>query len=275
MKSSSASHAPQVNSSKTGVEAIPIACRASSLLVRAIRTADDRSGTTSCAAVLPERLAEPLHALGRGRRRVGLDEDRIAESDLEVIESVPDQGLERHRIDVVGLDALEDLIVELDRLIVRQAQQNLQEAAVGVAAVQLEMDLAQSEAAAEIDAARPALDRVVVRLDGRRPVMRALLIQAAIQDAVGLFRPTRSGGRGRIHRNWPGRRIGPGDRGSCRRPGRSGTTTQGAREQAAHRGQSSRMGALRLESSSPVMLDPDLSTERTGTVPDHVGGTRR
>ena len=92
MKSSRASQAPQVNSSNTGVDAIPIACRASSLLVRARRIGGRPIGDDQLRAVLPERLAEPGHALGRRRRRVGLDEDRVAEGDLEVVEAVADQG---------------------------------------------------------------------------------------------------------------------------------------------------------------------------------------
>ena len=185
MKSSRASQAPQVNSSSTGVEAKPIACSAE-LAARqspcAIAAA--RSGIASVARYSPERLAEPGDPLRRGRGRVGLEEDRVAEGHLEVVEAVADQRLEGHGIDVVGLDALEDLVVELDGLVLRQGEQDVAEAAVRIAAVQLEMDLAEPKPAAEIDAAGPALEGVVIGLDRRGPVARPLLIQATLQHAV-------------------------------------------------------------------------------------------
>ena len=62
-----------------------------------------------------------------------------------------DQRLEGHLINVVGLNAIENLVVQVGGLLVGQSKQDVAEADVGIAAVQLKMDLAQAEATAEID----------------------------------------------------------------------------------------------------------------------------
>ena len=131
MKSSSASQAPQVNSSKTGVDGHPD--RLPGQLTARQSQADGGCpvGNVQLRAILTQCSRSQVDALGGGRRRVGLDENRVAQRDLEVVEPVADQRLERHRVDVVGLDAFDDLVVEIDGLIVRQAKQDIAKAGVG------------------------------------------------------------------------------------------------------------------------------------------------
>ena len=66
--------------------------------------------------------------------------------------------------------------------------------------MQLEVDLAEPEPAAEIDAAGPALEGVVVGLDGARPVAGPLLVEPAFQNDGGFLRQARRGGRRRTRR---------------------------------------------------------------------------
>ena len=129
-------------------------------------------------AITLERVAKPCDSIGRGRGCVGLDEDRIAQGDLEIVEAVADQRLERHRIDIARLDAFENLVVKIEGLFVGQPQQDIAKTAVGIAAIELEMDLAEAEPAAEVGTAGPAFHGVMIDLDRRGPVARTLLVRA-------------------------------------------------------------------------------------------------
>ena len=163
-----------------------MACWAASQLEDAMRTAAGRSGMDERRAIALERVAQPGDAVRSCRGGVGFHKDRIAEGDLEIVEAVADQRLERHGIDVARLDALENLVVKIDGLFVGQAEQDIAKAAVGVAAVELEMDFAKTKPAAEIGAAGPALDGVVIGLDRRGPVARPLVVQAPLHHPVGI-----------------------------------------------------------------------------------------
>ena len=44
------------------------------------------------------------------------------------------EGLERHGIDIIGLDALHDLVVQINGLLVRQAEQHVAKARIEVSA---------------------------------------------------------------------------------------------------------------------------------------------
>ena len=193
----------------------------------------DRGGAVrdgQVRAVLAERSRSQVTRSGAAGRRVGLEEDRVAERDLEVIEAVADQRLQRHGVDVVRLDPLEDLVVELGGLIVRQGEQDVAEAGVRVAAMQLEVDLAEPEPPAELDAAGPAFEGLAVDLDrggpvrGRRslsrPRARARAAGSAVADADGDRR--RAGG---IEPRRPRRRS---------RPTRPGTSSPRRRTQPTH-----------------------------------------
>jgi len=89
---------------------------------------------------------------------------------------VADQRLERDRIDIARLDALEHFVVKIDGLLVGQPQQDIAKTGVGIAAVELEMDLAKAEPAAEIGPAGPSFHGIVIGLDRRCPVARPLLV---------------------------------------------------------------------------------------------------
>ncbi len=133
---------------------------------------------------------------GRRGRGVGLDEDRVAEGHLEVVESVAHQGLERHGVDIIGLDAFHDLVVEIDGLLLRQAEQHVAKAGIEIAARELEVDLAEPEPAAEIGAAGPAFERGVISLDGARPVAGSLEGEPLLERAFGILRWSASAGGG-------------------------------------------------------------------------------
>ncbi len=214
---------------------MPIACRASSLDVRAIRIAAARSGTTSCARYCRSASRSQVTRSGVGRRCVGLEERRVAEGHLEIVEAVADQRLERHRYRRSWSRSARAPRRRDRGLIVRQAQQDVAEAGVGVAAVQLEMDLAEPEPAAELGAAGPALD-------GRRDRSRSRRTSCAPVPGRGRFPSRRRdrrqlaavGGRGsaaeEARRRIEPRRPTPVDSGrqSQEQP------RQEAREQATH-----------------------------------------
>ena len=144
-------------------------------------------------AVLTQRIAQPVHLLGAGSRGVGLDEDRVAQGDLEVVESMAHQGLERHGVDIIRLDAFHDLVVQIDGLIVRQAEQHVAKTGIQIAAGELEVDLAEPQPAAEIDAAGPAFERGVISLDGPCPVAGSFQSEPLFQGALGILRRGRRG----------------------------------------------------------------------------------
>ena len=150
------------------------------------------------------RLSRSADHTFRSRRgRVRLDEDRVAQRHLEIVEPVADQRLERHRIDITRLDALENLVVKVDGLFLRQPKQDIAKTAVGITAVELEMNLAEAKATAEVRAAGPALDGIVIGLDRRGPVARALLVETALEHALGIIGQT-CGPLGRRARISPG-----------------------------------------------------------------------
>ena len=94
-------------------------------------------------AVLTERLAQPVYlflACGRG---VGLDEDGVAEGDLEVVKSMTHKGLERHGINIIGLDAFHNLVVQINGLLLRQVKQHVAKTRIKISARELEVDLAE------------------------------------------------------------------------------------------------------------------------------------
>ena len=122
------------------------------------------------------------------------------------------KGSKRHRIDIAGLDALENLVVKVDGLFLGQPQQDIAKTAVGITAVELEMNLAEAKAAAEVGAAGPALHGVVIGLDRRGPVARPLLVEAALEHAFGIIGQVRGGGRRGVRAVSRGGRISPGDR---------------------------------------------------------------
>ena len=226
MKSSSASQAPQVNSSKTGVDGhadgLPGRLAAGQCQANRGRPV----GNVQLRAVLTQGVAQPVDSLGRGRRRVGLDEDRVAQGHLEVVESVAHQGLERHGVDIIGLDAFHDLVVEIDGLLVRQAEQHVAKAGIEIAAGELEVDLAEPEPAAEIDAAGPALEGGVIGLDGPRPVARPFQVEPMFQGDLGILGSLRSGRRG-IGGGAPSGGSAQCDRAGQSRPARTGATRPG------------------------------------------------
>ena len=99
---------------------------------------------------------------------------------------MPAERFKENRIDVVRLDPLEHLVVEIDRLFVRQPQEDGAKTRVGVAAIQPEVDLAKPEPSAEVDPAGPPLESLVVEVNGRRPVLRSLLVQPSLESGVGI-----------------------------------------------------------------------------------------
>ena len=136
MKSSSALHAPQVNSRKTGVDAMPIACRATLAAAQCQANGGRPVGNRQLCAVL------------RGASRGAMSRDPGVAAGAFVLTKTGSRratsrlsspcrtrGSSGHRIDVVRLDALDDLVVQVDGLFVRQAQQDVPEAGVGIAAV--------------------------------------------------------------------------------------------------------------------------------------------
>ena len=180
----------------------------------------DRGGAVGdgeVRAVPAEDVAEPGDPLGLGGRRVGLEEHRVPQGDLEIVEAVADQGLEGHGIHVIRLDALDHLVVELGRLGVGQGEQDVAEAGVRVAPLQLEMDLAEPQPTAELHAAGPSLERLAVDLDGAGPVPHPLLVESALQHGAGLAGGGR-GGVGLAATGDPGRRGGAGAAGPSARP---------------------------------------------------------
>ena len=113
--------------------------------------------------MLAELLAQPGHAFGSRVGHVRLDEERVAQGHFEVVEPVADQRLKGNGIDIVRLNALEDLGVEVDRLFLGKPQQDTAKTDVLITADQLEMELTESEATAELGlgwaSAPPPCDR--------------------------------------------------------------------------------------------------------------------
>ena len=183
-----------MNSSRTGV------ARQADRLPAQIAAREghpDRGGSVrddESRPVRAEGLAEPRDTFRHGGRGVRVQKRGIAQRDLEVVEPVPDERLERHGVNVVILDSLEDLVIEVGGLILGQGEQDPAKAGVGIAAMQLEMDLAEAEAAAELDAAGPVIEGLAVDLHGPTPVPRPFLVEAAFEDGGGVF------GRGRCRR---------------------------------------------------------------------------
>ena len=91
--------------------------------------ADREAGTTQL-----QGLAEPSDPLRDVLARVGGEELGVAERDLQVVKPPADERLQRDGVDVLRLDPLEQLIVERQRLVARQPEQDLAEALVLVAA---------------------------------------------------------------------------------------------------------------------------------------------
>ena len=168
-------------------------------------------GNDELSTIAFQGLTQLGEAGGRRGRGVGLDEDRVAQGDFKVVEPVADQRLKVHGIDVAGLDALENLIVEIDGLFLWQPQQYVAEAAVGITAVELEVNLAEVKAAAEVGAAGPALDGVVIGFNRRRPVTGTLLVEAALEHSLRIIVGSGRGARRRIAAVTTGGRVGPGE----------------------------------------------------------------
>ena len=139
---------------------------------QADRTDLDRRGPVGDRELAPHRsklLAQPGHPFRRGGGHVGFQEKRVAEGHFQVVEPVTNQRLQRNGIDIMGLDPLQHLVVEVDRLLPRQPQQDAAKARVLVAPDQLVMDLAEPEPAAELGPAGPALQQPCGRSRWRPP----------------------------------------------------------------------------------------------------------
>ena len=93
--------------------------------------------------------------LGGVHRLVRLEEGRVPERDFHVVIAAADQRFERDRVDVVQVDPLEYLVVERQRLVPRELEQDLAEALILVAAAEPIVRLTKTLAKAEFGAARP------------------------------------------------------------------------------------------------------------------------
>ena len=108
----------------------------------------------------------PLLGEGRGgadspdRGRPGCiraQEGRVAEGDLHVVEPPADERFQRDGVDVMRLDPIEELVVQLHRLLAGEPEQDLVETLVLVASDELAVRFAEAAAAAELGTARPLL----------------------------------------------------------------------------------------------------------------------
>ena len=145
-----------------------------------------------------EGRAEPIHPLGGRPGCIGAQEGRVAERDLHVVEPAADERLQGHGVDVMRLDPIEQLVVQVHRLLAGEPEQDLAEALVLVAADELAMRLAEAAAAAELGAAGPLLERLPVQLDRGGPVALPLQVERPLQDVFGIA--ARSAGDGDVLR---------------------------------------------------------------------------
>jgi hypothetical protein len=142
--------------------------------------AESRSGTKSRDRWSESAARSSIHPL-RGRPGcIRAQEGRVAEGDLHVVEAPPDERFQRDGVDVMRLDPVEQLVVELHRLLAREPEQDLVEALVLVATDELAVRFAEAAAAAELGAAGPLLERLPVHLDGGGPVPLPFQVAAPV-----------------------------------------------------------------------------------------------
>ena len=115
-----------------------------------------------------EGRAEPIHPLGGRPGCIRAEERRVAEGDLHVVEPPADERFQGDGVDVMRLDPIEQLVVQVHRLLAGEPEQDLAEALVLVAADELAVRLAEAAAAAELGPAGPLLERLPVDLDRGR-----------------------------------------------------------------------------------------------------------
>ena len=121
-----------------------------------------------------------------GSGRVRLQEQGVAECHFQVVQPVANQWLQRNGIDIVRLDPVQNLGIQVDRLLPRKPQKNTAKAHVLVTPDQLEVEFAEPEPATVLGSTRPVLNSLPVRLDCRGPVVLTFLVEPLLQAGLGV-----------------------------------------------------------------------------------------
>ena len=229
------------------------------LVPRRVGVGNDQTGVSEA-----DLVAKPGELVGRGAGSIELEEGEVgvAEGDFEVVETTTDQRFEGNRIDVVGFDPLDHFVEEGQRLLAIQAEQDVPEALIAVAAGEPEVHLAETEALLEVVPAGPLEVGVAINLNGGGPEVVPLEGEGPLHRPVGVVLDGDLRSLGGDH---GGRFQGLG---ACRWPDNSGGPKKEQEQnrsklcQALHRGRPSHGGASRRSRVQPKQDQVDLTRPR-------------
>jgi hypothetical protein len=127
-----------------------------------------------------------LFDLFRGRLdSIRVQEPRIPQCDLEIIEAATDERLGANWLDIVFRYPFEELVVEAERLFTRHSEQDRTEGRILIASAQLVMRFTKPQSVAKLAPGRPAFESLLIDFHRRGPEALALEAERLLKLGLG------------------------------------------------------------------------------------------